>query len=174
MFSTNLVALHVPCDGPARWTHAPVVHFNMDDGMTMVVWRQFWEDRAETTSVTLPNGRKYLVVTPYDRESYQVCNAVEQRLGFTWCGELLVFACSVSNGLLVNMRTWKEDRDRAWEVIRRFIVGDVDGDMEVSEGYSDHLIELDPPSSEWDGTTDNEDMVAEMDEQDSESDGTRS
>ncbi|VDC00909.1 unnamed protein product [Peniophora sp. CBMAI 1063] len=161
MFNTNLVAFHVPSERPPHWVHVPVIHFNVDDGKTMVLWRQFWEDRAETAFVTLPNGRKYLVVTPYDCTPYQNSEHMEYGVSVSWRGEMLVFACGVHNGLLVNMRTWQEERRRAWEVVRRFLAGDVDGltvesDWEArslaSEADSTTLVELEGdsyyPSSE--------------------------
>ncbi|VDB99268.1 unnamed protein product [Peniophora sp. CBMAI 1063] len=137
MFSTNLVVFHVPSDGAAHWTHVNVVHFNVDDGKTMVLWRQFWEDRARTAYVTLPNGRKYLVLVPYNRDGYQFSTAVEEKLGFRWRGEMLVFACSMSTGLLVNMRTWQDDKVRAWSVVSRYITGDVDREGSGSDSDSD-------------------------------------
>lgn len=101
--------------------HVDAVHYNIDNGRTMVLWRQFWEDRAESSFVTLPNGRRFLVLVPYSRNAYQVSEPIEETLGFRWRGELLVLACGVNNDLLVNMRTWKSYRDRAWEVVSRYV-----------------------------------------------------
>ncbi|KZV62864.1 hypothetical protein PENSPDRAFT_670082 [Peniophora sp. CONT] len=116
MFQTTIESFHVPNSGAAKWTQAPVVHYNINDGQTMILWRAYFEDRAQTAYVTLPDGGRYMVLYPYYRDWYPSSSTIDDHLGLP---------CTRSN-LLVNMRKCSEERDRAWEVTRRFIVGDVD------------------------------------------------